>query len=349
MVYATIKIYEILAGDLAQFGQKDFIELDNHNPPSLLILNTNLAQLILKNEVLHPDFISYWKFINNKDNQSYPAIEEYFKKTPLSLFGQDHLESRKMISNYYKLIENNLDNWIHDYTISFFSSLDSSLLHDPTSVSRSFISGVFRKLIEEELECDFNSLPELPGDLFHLFPSAHTLDAYNQKLALLLSFIEEQLIFRGKDIQDTWAIVSTAVMGSEPLYASLVFGILIDTENDELLTTEAIFNKTNPISIIQRIVAQDFVIDNYNFKKKQLLYTSPFISRMLDSENNGKDNYISPFGYGIHVCPGKKISFMIVDAFFNALKKRKNIIFDKNKISFKRDFFLRPIKNDYEI
>ena len=105
-MYATIKIYEILAGDLAQYGQKDFIELDNHNPPSLLILNTNLAQLILKNEVLHPDFISYWKFINNKDNQSYPAIEEYFKKTPLSLFGQDHLESRKMISNYYKLIEN---------------------------------------------------------------------------------------------------------------------------------------------------------------------------------------------------------------------------------------------------
>jgi hypothetical protein len=35
---------------------------------------------------------------------------------------------------------------------------------------------------------------------------------------------------------------------------------------------------------------------------------------------------------------------MIVNAFFNALKKRKNIIFDKNKISFKRDFFLRPIK-----
>jgi cytochrome P450 len=65
---------------------------------------------------------------------------------------------------------------------------------------------------------------------------------------------------------------------------------------------------------------------------------------VIDSESNGKDNYISPFGYGIHICPGKKISFMIVNAFFNALKKRKNIIFDKNKISFKRDFFLRPIK-----
>jgi hypothetical protein len=127
-------------------------------------------------------------------------------------------------------------------------------------------------------------------------------------------------------------------MGTETLFSAIVYGLLNDHyENIPTLVYEA-----SPVTLIGRIIKEDTVINSLRLFEGQSIYLAVALAHSIKAD---KQEASIAFGYGVHICPGKKISIVILESFFKAWKDFNQPL-NTEYIEFKKDFLNRPVEKN---
>jgi hypothetical protein len=344
MYLYIIKLKEILHNSSSLDLGANYLALNNSKKPPLLIYGKDLGEAILKSKNFIPiNLIDYFKAINNISSSSFPSIEHYFKEAPLFLKSSLQAEARTALSILYKNIENNLLDWLPDFTKKYFNKIKNDAVQNPIIIAEQFTLEVFKKIILTELRCDKNDSIEFPGGILNTYKSKEDLNVYEGKLKILLNFIGNRLAELNRPKEDAWKIISIAVMGVEPLLNSLAFAMYHNTKHKKIWNAETLFYEVAPISFVARLSTKEIEIENILIQKNQDVYISlNLINHLKLTENKieEKKNSFS-FGLGKHMCPGRKISLMIAQIFLNAWENSKEINLNTSNINISRDLVLR--------
>jgi len=338
---SLINLRDILNNPDVLDYKKSWIKLGEHSK-CYLIYDIDLAKKILANKEFTPNnLIGNLNGLAKEPDFNFKSLSYYFNKSPFIINGEIHTKSRKDIINFYRIIEEEIINWLPNYIDQLFLSLNSELLDDPIKLSDYFIEKIFTKIIAFNLKCNPNDIPKLPGKILCMFPNLKDLYSYEENLSELLNFINFQLALNNRDVDDNWKLLSISIMGIDALGPALVFGLL-NNQNDGFFNNDEIFNESTPITVLSRRVINDIDFDDLRLKKNDITHISPFLINKKNQKNSISKNASIAFGHGIHMCPGRKIASLILVSFFDKwLIINKNKFYDKKKYIFFRDLSLR--------
>jgi hypothetical protein len=323
---------------VATQGLPDFIEpyapLEAGPHPSLYIHEKSLALDMMKHPDIKPvDFMEFWQLFLDASENDFPDIDMYFDKTPVVLHGERQFETRRSLLPLYRRMEVALTSWIDDLTIHFLNGFEGNETISTLDFVDEYLDQVFKKMMADELGIEPDELPPLPGKFFRLIIRFDELLDYQTKLHLLRECIETQLSTKDeKERDELWGLLSIVVMGQDTLSGALLYFI---SRHHEIDSAEALFDQSRPVSILWRQIAENIRVQNLDLKKGQRVY----ISTGLFDEN--KTEAPIPFGVGVHLCPGKKISLILAEAFMRAWKNFPQLHGRMSEIKFLRDTVLK--------
>ena len=336
-----LKLREIINNPHQLDSTKEWIPLGDEDSPFILVYGKALCFSIIKStEVAPSNLLSYWKAITKAPVNSFPAMEAYFKLTPFSLHGQEHFVSRRALGPCYKRIEKELPNWISEFSENFFRAYKNNETISTSSLVADYINQFNREILAHELSIDSNDLPAMPGEMAHMITTYKLVEAYDQRLQILVNFIEKTLNNIGLDMSEAWSLVSITVMGTEGIAGALLYGLANKPNKTDIWQAEDLVNLSYPVTLLAREPLCDLNINGLSLKKGQRLYVSPALASMLTNVNADETPDI-PFGMGVHICPGKRISLTVINAFFNAWSHAEALHPRISKVKFSRDFILR--------
>ena len=329
---------------------ESLMTLDEEDPPALLVLDEAQVKSILKSEAIEPyDLVGYWKVAARLPGTPLPAIESFFKKTPILLHGQEHRDVRRALTPCYRRIEVAMDSWLPDFIRAFFSTARArSGLQNIAAIPfvSAFLDALNRTLIAQDLKCQADSLPVLPNKLFSLLQRSDALMDYDARLACLVHDLAARLSFQQRDPEEAWALVSIAVMGQEPLLAGLLYGLAHRADGGQW-TAESLMRMAAPVSmLVGRQVLADVTVDGHPLRQGQTVYICPFLShRSMDAQAPaGQATSSLSFGMGPHLCAGRTIALKIVQGFLDGLQQFPDLSMDCRGLRFSRDINLQVDK-----
>ena len=129
-------------------------------------------------------------------------------------------------------------------------------------------------------------------------------------------------------------------MGTEPLLAAFVYALSIPINEIPFWDAERLMNESKPISVVGREALSDVEIGGLVFKKGQgVQITTDLIKSTSPPQKSPLEGI--PFGVGVHICPGKKLSLIIADSFIRNWINAQQIHQKISKVVLFRDFALR--------
>jgi len=337
-----LRLREILDNPSSLDKQKEWVALDDSAIPPLFIYGESLGLAVIKSPALKPtSLLDYWRAITKAPENSLDNIATYFEQTPLLLHGPAHFEARRSLNQCYKSIEADLPSWLPAFTSDFLSSYHQRDNISPIDFVDDYISSLNKKILARALGVNEGLVPEMPGEILQLITSFEVISAYEKRLHNLVTFIRKALTDQGRDHSEIWPIISITVMGTEPLKAAFTY--LIEAQRNEVFKLNAaeLMNISVPINVVPREALEDITINGHSFKKGQKLYPTTILT------NETGNPTTLPFGVGVHICPGKKISLIIAEVFIGCWGDSKMLHSKFTPLKFKRDLVLRPkeIKN----
>jgi hypothetical protein len=261
-------------------------------------------------------------------------VSSHFAKSPFFLNGQNHLKSKKELIDFYKIIDLELHEFIGEYTNDYFSKAKKNL--SLLTFVSDYISEIFKQMLAKNLNCDMAEVPSLPGEIFFFYPQKKSLLDYDERINRLNLFVIKHLLRAQRDTNDSWMLLSIAIMGTETLFSAIVYGLL----NDHYENIPTLINEASPVTLIGRIIKEDTVINSLRLFKGQSIYLATALT--YNTKVDKQEPSIA-FGYGVHICPGKKISIIILESFFKAWKDFNQPL-NTEHIEFKKDFMNRPVE-----
>lgn len=336
-----LKLRELINNPERLDNSLEWVVLENAEPPTILIYGERLGLEALKNPNFKAvDLLQYWRVIAKAPEGHLKAMEVYFERAPTTLHGEKHFAARRFFAPTYRRIESDLHNWIDSFTEDFFYAYRHHDKINPLCLAREYIQELTSRIIAQDLNLEVRELPEMPGEVLQMMTTLKALEDYNQRLNDLVDFIQRRLKIQGRNPDEAWSIVSTTVMGTEPLLAALVYALMLPTNDLVSWNSEKLMSESKPISVLGREAVCDFEIGNMLFKKGQRVQVTTDLIRN-PSVNQKSPQQAIPFGIGVHICPGKKISLIVADAFLKKWANTKEMYHKLNKVRFFRDFVLR--------
>lgn len=337
-----LKLRELINNPEQLDDKLEWIALDDSTLPTLLIYGEKLGLEALKNPNFKPgDLLQYWKVLSKASEGDLTAIEVYFERAPTILHGEKHFVARRFFAPTYRRMESELPNWLATFTEDFFSLYNNHDQISPIAFAREYIQKFSRRIIAQDINVEAHELPDMPGEILQMITTLKILKAYDQRLNTLVEFIQSKLKLDGRDPDEAWSIVSTTVMGTEPLLSALVYALVLPTNDLVSFDAEKLMNESKPICVLGREAVRDFEIGGMVFKKGQRVQVTTDLIRS-PSINQKPIPPPIPFGIGVHICPGKKLSLMVAEVFLKRWVNAKDMHHKLNKVKFFRDFVLRP-------
>lgn len=348
MYLYILKLKEILNNPSMLDLRADFLPLNSSKKPPLLIYGRSLGEAVLKSKDFIPsNLIEYFKAINNIPNKKFPFIEQYFEDAPLFLNGLDQIEARESLLTLYKKIEEDLSKWLPVFTKEFLSEVKNKSINNPIKIAENFTNEVFKRMVLTALDCNERFLIEFPDGILNLYRSEINLDEYESRLNLFFTFIEHQLSSINESPKDAWKIISIIVMGYEPILNALAFSMILNKDHKVKWNAERFLKEISPISFVVRISTKENYLSNLKIQAGQEVFVCLNLINNLDCQPNkiSEKNSSFSFGMGKHMCPGRKVSLIIVETFINEWINFSDINFSPDKFISSRDLVLRLKEN----
>jgi cytochrome P450 len=350
MPSSNLRLRAILNNPATLDLSKDWIPLNSANPPTLLVYGSELAKLVLKADTIGSyNLVTYWKLVSKLEAEKLPAVETFFEKSPLFLYGDIHANARKQLAPIYKKVEAELDSWLPSFCNEFFNNLWSDQGREPVQAVNNFLELLAKQMIARYVGDKALDLPKIPSKIFQMLLRPHELREYDQQLEALIQATGQMLIENGQEPEGAWGLVSISVMGREPLTGTLLFAMLRLPKDGERWNPEALLHESAPVDILGREVLTDCTIADLQLKKGQLIDICPYLIHLKNeskggqnSSHNSREQTSFSFGFGGHICPGRKITLKIVREFLRALNQQPAELFDTSKAKLVRDFILSP-------
>lgn len=324
---------------------REWMALDKHTPPTLLIYGESLANAILRTESIATyDLVAYWKIVTQISPPGIPAVESHFQASPFLLRGEAHRHARKELTQPYRRVEAALDQWLPAYTETFFGAFQRGQSIRPKLLALDFIDGVFRQMLAREIGCEAEEIPPLPSGLFNLLPRLSSVQEFDRRLEAVAEIIEKFSGDSGKHRDEAWTLASIVVMGQQPLLGAIVYGLINEPPFGGRWDSETLMRQSSPVSVFGREVSEDVTVNGLSLVKGQLVHVCPSLAH-LHADFHSRDNVSRKsiaFGAGPHICSGRKISLKITDAFFNQWACTDHIKIDTSGVSLVRDMVLTP-------
>lgn len=343
MIPAILKIKSFIYDADSYMSAEDWVCIEKSKPRVYLICDSELAREILKNKYLAPEnLLLIWKLINRLKHSSLPNLTEYFHQIPLLHDDIDHKCRRMLLGDIYQGIEKSLDSWLPIFNYKYFNTYRNQGNIDIFQFSKNYIDLLNREILARDLSVDVNSVPEFnASSLFLFMPNLQHLVVYEKKLEILVAFLDKKLISTGRSITDMWSLLSIAVMGQEPLWASLTYGIKNKPDKQSCWSGEDLMWQTTPVSAITRVVKFSTQIRELSLEVNDLVVISPTICHIKDVATSRLSPRSLSFGHGSHICPGRRIVTKIIDHFFSDLQNY-DLHFDIKATKLKRGLTLTP-------
>ncbi len=336
-----LKLREFINNPEQLDDKLEWVTLDDSAPPTLLIYGERLGLEVLKNSNFKPgNLLHYWRVLSKAPEGHLKAIEIYFDRAPTILHGEIHFVARRFFAPTYRRMESDLPSWLHSFTEDFFCTYNHYDQISPLALAREYVQQLSRRIIAKDLNVEVHELPDMPGEILQMMTTLKILEEYDQRLSTLVGFIQSKLKLDGRDPIEAWSIVSTTVMGTEPLLGAVLYALMLPTDDLMSWDAEKLMNESKPISVLGREAVNDVEIGEMVFQKGQRVQVTTDLIRN-SSINQRSIPQAIPFGIGVHICPGKKISLMAADAFLKRLGNAKDMHHKLNKVKFTRDFVLR--------
>ena len=326
-----------------------YVALDDLPPATLLVYDPALAYALLKSDALRPsDLVGSSLTVSRTPAGAVPTIESFFSQTPLLNHGEVHREMRKHLMLRYRHVQALMVSWLNSYSEEYFNSLEAGTAIRADVLVRGYLNGLFRQILASELECSLSQLPDFPDNLlFEFLPRFRDLTVREAKLHAALQRLYQILGERKRPLNDVWALLTLVIMGREPLLSGLLYGLTCYdgphrrgalSEDD----VEGFFRAVAPVDVISRQVEREVNLDGVNFVAGQLVYISPHLlhlhSDSLDSP--GPPERSLAFGMGPHACPGRKMTVVATQAFFNHLAQASHVLVDTAGLRWTRELLL---------
>jgi cytochrome P450 len=335
---------------------RDWMPLDSKSPPTLLVYGDELAKQVLKADTIASyNLVSYWKRVSKMGEERLPAIEGLFERTPLFLNGPAHTKSRRQIMGLYKQTEARLDSWLPSFCQVFF---DENTVHNPIEpvyFVSNFLEQLSKNIFAKNLGVKPEDLPGSPQTLFQMLARAENLRAYNETLQKLCDTTIKYLKLAERDPMDVWALASISVMGREPILGALVYALTTEPKKNGVWDAETLLHISAPVSMLGRDVVSNCEIEGLKLTQGQMIYICPYLihlrgEKLYDSQPKGRNNREQTsfsFGFGAHICPGRKISLRIIREFLRQLARQPAGTFDTTGVKLVRDFTLIPVNTNH--
>lgn len=324
---------------------REWIELDKHSPPTLLVYGESLANAILKAEgIATYNLVAYWNIVTQAEPPGYPAIESHFGGSPFLLHGAAHRSARKALTHPYRQVEAALDEWLPAFSEAYFDSFPAGQPVSPIQLAYGFIDGAFRGMLAREAGCEASEVPELPSGLFSFLPRKKSVQNFDRQLDGINNFIRQRRAGRGKPAQDDFILSSIVVMGQQPLLGAMVYGLMTPPPDGAAWDSEELMRQSAPVSVLGREAREEMTVQGLKLAKGQPLHICPFLAHMHADAHGaeGAARKSIAFGTGPHVCSGRKISLKITDAFFSQWNNMDHFDLDTSGIRLVRDLLLVP-------
>jgi cytochrome P450 len=350
MPSSNLRLRAILNNPTSLDLSKDWIPLNTASPPTLLVYGDELAKQVLKADTIGSyNLVTYWKLVSKLEAEKLPAVETFFEKSPLFLYGDIHAEARKRLAPIYKTVEAGLDSWLPSFCNDFFIKLKPLQNHDPAKAVNDFLDELAKQMIARYAGGQASDLPKIPNKIFQMLLRPHELREYDQRLGILIQATRQLLMENGQEPEDAWGLVSISVMGREPLTGTLLYALLNTPADGQGWKPEALLHESAPVDILGREVLTDCAIGDLQLKKGQLIDICPYLIHLKNEAkagvnlgHNSREQTSFSFGFGGHICPGRKITLKIVREFLRAFNCQPAELFDTSKAKLVRDFILSP-------
>jgi hypothetical protein len=339
-----VKLHEIINSPEKIDKASDFIELDKSECPPVLIYGQDLGLKALQSkDTLPVNFLEQFQAIANQIRPfpiSLDAHSAYFKNTPLFLSGEEHIQSRNFIGEFYENIEFTIGAWLPLFTKKFLSEYENKDLINPIDLCKNYVHEVIKNIIATHLSILPSEISDFPESILTISPNLKTIEVSEEKLKKLITLFQSKLNLLNRDPKEAWALASIIIMGTETVSSALMFGL---SEPGDLKDTKILIKKSSPVSVVFRKAARDTTIGHVNFKKGQHIYIALHLMNEIRKEDSLEESkqYFS-FGKAAHMCPGQKLSLNIIKIFFQewfhlGLNEKK-----LEEIRFRRDIVLKP-------
>lgn len=297
---------------------QEWVMLDKSAHPAILVYGKDLSIALLKPDKVAPtNFIEYYKKLLQLSNQNLPTIDAIFVCSPVLLYGDEHAQSRKTFSKKYKLIEENLQNWLPSFTSEFFSLVPGDEEINPIQLVANYIAGIFRTILATDLGVSVSEIPSLPPKLFFLtHPLAKVIDV-EDRLRALKEYLEKTMLHQGRDLSEVWILLAIIVAGFEALEGTLMYGLTKEPASRGTWEAKSLLREAAAVNFIGRRALENFSIGNLTISKNQEIYVCPtLVHRYMDAKNLANINNSFSFGKGAHTCIGQVISTAVINSFF---------------------------------
>lgn len=298
--------------------QSEWAQLGKDDDPAILIYGGELSTAVLKcPKIIPANLVEYCYGMLGLKKGTFPNIENLFSNAPLFLYGNNHLNSRKIFAQKYKDIERDLVNWLPNLTQQFINANKSH--YDPINIAQQYVNLVFRNIAARDLEIDEITIPVFPDRFFTLYPSKEKLNGIEEQLGVIKHFYESRLKELKREAIDAQILMAMNVVGGEPLEAALCYGLFNLPLNQSNLGLKEFFHAAAPVNFFGRIVSEDVIVNEIIFKKNQEIFICPnLIHQHLLYHHNDSDTSYS-FGKGLHKCLGQSISMEMAKYFFSEI------------------------------
>lgn len=350
MPSSSLKLRSIMNNPSSLDLTRTWIALDKRPDPTLLVYDSALAKQILRAPTVQTyNLVTYWKIVSGINGETLTAIDTLFARTPMFQHGPAHTDTRKRLLALYNEVESQLDLWLPDFCTSFFSRAEVQTQNNPEEFVGQFLEALVRAIFAHYLGCSTASLPDFPKSIFRMLVRANNLREYDRHLAELAATAERMLQKSGRDPDIVWILMSISVMGREPLFGALLYSILFKPSASVGWDANTLMYHSASVSILGREVIADCDIQDLSLKKGQLVHICPFLIHLRDTSLKHPGDVAAgagpssfSFGFGSHLCPGRKISLKIAQHFLDQMALRSGLVFDTSGLRMTRDFTLAP-------
>jgi cytochrome P450 len=326
-----------------------YVSIDDLSPATLLVYDPALAHALLKSDAVIPaDLLGSSLEVSRTPAGAVPTIESFFSQTPLLNHGEVHREMRKHLMLRYRHVQALMESWLDSYSVQYFDSLEAGSAIRADALVSGYVNGLLRQMLACELECSVSQLPAFPDNLiFEFLPRFRDLKIREAELHAAVQSLYQLLGERNRPMDDVWVLLTLVIMGHQPLLSALLYGLTRHDgphrhgalSNDD---AELFFRAVAPVDVISRQVEREVCLEGVNFVPGQVLYVSPHLLHLHSDSLGlpGPPERSMTFGMGPHACPGRKISVLVTQAFFNHLAQASHVLVDTAGIRWTRELML---------
>ena len=334
MSLSILRLREILNSGDQLDSTRAFIALEDAPNPALYVYEKSLALQMMKHSDLKPiNFMDFWKVLTGVTAKDISNVEHYFTKTPLLLHHQIHFEARRSLMPLYRHIEAGIPIWIDVFNADFLAQYSAQMSIHTIEFVDTYLDALFKEIITRELGLDPSDFPALPGKIFQFLTRLDILMDYEAKLNTLRTFLAAHWpIKEGRSVEELWALISVTVMGTDTLSGALMY--LIEHHKEDL-TVDKLLERARPVSLVSREATVPIQLNELHLSVDQRVYIS---TAFLNEDQKVE---AIPFGLGVHLCPGKKMSLILLSSFLKAWQARPHLHTRFSKVKFFRESVLK--------